>query len=332
MGMLVDGKWQDEGYKTEENKGRFKRWDSPFRNWITSDGTAGPTGDGGFKAEAGRYHLYVSMACPWAHRTLIFRALKGLEGTIPVSVVHWYMRDHGWTFADGPGVVPDPIFKADYLYQIYQQADPSFTGRVTTPTLWDRETGTIVSNESADVIRMLNSAFDGIGATAGDYYPEALRPEIDRVNDRIYNTLNNGVYKAGFASTQDAYDEAVAPLFDTLDWLEQRLSESRFLVGNRITEADWRLFVTLLRFDAVYAVHFKCSKQRIVDCPNLWAYTRELYQWPGIAETVNMDHIRRHYYQSHPQVNPTGVVATMPDIDFAAPHDRDRFGPVQLAA
>ncbi len=332
MGLLVDGVWRDEGYKTDENDGHFKRWDSPFRHWVTADGSAGPTGDAGYKAESGRYHLYVSLACPWAHRTLIMRKLKGLEEHISLSIVHWHMGENGWTFADGPGVIPDPIHQADYLYQVYQKADPEFNGRVTTPTLWDRETGTIVSNESADIIRMFNSAFDGVGAKAGDYYPEPLRAEINEVNDRVYDTLNNGVYKAGFATSQEAYDEAINPLFDTMGWLDERLGKQRYLAGRQITEADWRLFVTLLRFDAVYAVHFKCSKRRVTDYPNLWGHTREMYQVPGVAETVNMDHIRHHYFESHPHVNPAGVVAAMPMIDFTEPHGREAVGKAVSAA
>ena len=333
MGLLVEGEWQqDASYADHKSKGRFKRWESPFRHWVTADGSAGPTGDAGFKAESGRYHLYVSLACPWAHRTVIMRKLKGLEEHIGLSVVHWYMRDHGWTFAEGPGVIPDPIHNADYLYQIYQKADPTFSGRVTTPTLWDRETNTIVSNESADIIRMLNSAFDGLGAASGDYYPAALRSLIDPVNDRVYDTLNNGVYKAGFATSQEAYDEAIDPLYETMDWLEERLSRQRYLVGDRITEADWRLFVTLLRFDAVYTVHFKCSKRRVIDYPNLWAYTRDLYQSPGMAETVNMEHIRRHYFESHPFINPHAVVPAMPLVDFNQPHNRADITALQQAA
>ncbi len=322
MGLLIDGQWHEQGYGTEKHGGRFKRWESPFRHWITPDGSPGPTGQGGFAAAPGRYHLYISLACPWAHRTLIFRNLKGLEEMIDLSVVHWYMREGGWSFKEGPGVIPDPLHNADYLHQLYQQADPSFSGRVTTPTLWDKQTNTIVSNESADIIRMFNSAFDGIGAAPGDYYPEPLRAEIDQINARIYDTVNNGVYKSGFASSQDAYEEAVVPLFDSLDWLEERLSRNRYLLGDQITEADWRLFVTLVRFDLVYITHFKCTLRRLVDYPNLWAYTRDLFQQPGIAETVNFEHIKKHYFQSHPFINPTGVVPVGPEPDFTAPHGR----------
>ena len=323
MGLLVDGEWRDQWYDTKATGGRFKRDTSRFRNWITGDGRAGPSGASGFQAEAGRYHLYVSYACPWAHRTLIFRRLKGLEDMIPVSVVHWYMAENGWTFAEGDGVVADPIHDADYMYQVYQAADSSYTGRVTVPVLWDRNKNTIVSNESADIIRMFNSAFDGIGATEGDYYPEDLREEIDEINARVYTTVNNGVYKAGFATTQEAYEEAVEPLFESLDWLDGRLSTQRYLLGDRITEADWRLFTTLLRFDPVYVGHFKCNRRRIVDYPNLWPYVRDLYQVPGVAGTVHMDHIKSHYYMSHETINPTRIVPVGPDIDFSEPHGRE---------
>lgn len=323
MGLLVDGVWQDKWYDTESQKGRFTRAASRFRNWVTADGAPGPSGAGGFRAEPGRYHLYVSLACPWAHRALIFRVLKGLEDMIGVSVVHWRMRDQGWTFEDGPGVVPDPILGARLLHQVYTAADPGYTGRVTVPVLWDKATGTIVSNESSEIIRMLNSAFDGIGARPGDYYPEVLRGEIDAINARIYDTINNGVYKAGFATTQAAYEETVGPLFETLDWLEARLATRRYLCGDRITEADWRLFTTLVRFDPVYVGHFKCNLRRLVDYPKLWAYTRDLYQVPGIAGTIDLGHIKRHYYESHHTINPSGIVPAGPEIDFTAPHGRD---------
>lgn len=324
MGLLVDGVWKDRWYDTDKHGGRFQRWTSPFRNWVTPDGAPGPTGVGGFKAEPGRYHLYVSYACPWAHRTLMYRALKGLEGMISVSVVHWLMRENGWTFAaDKDGIVGDDLYGSDFLYQIYLKADPTFSGRVTVPVLWDRKTETIVSNESSEIIRMLNTAFDGVGAKPGDYYPEALRPEIDALNTRVYDTVNNGVYRSGFASTQEAYDEAVHPLFETLDYLEERLADSRFLIGDQPTEADWRLLPTLLRFDAVYHGHFKCNLKRLVDYPNLWAYTRDLYQTPGIAETFNAEHAKRHYYESHTKVNPTGVVPAGPVVDLNAPHSRE---------
>lgn len=322
MGLLVDGQWHDQWYDTDSTGGKFKRSESQFRNWVTQDGSAGPTGDAGFKAEAGRYHLYVSLACPWAHRTLIFRKLKGLESMISVSVVNPLMAEHGWTFAADDGVVADPLFQANYMHQVYTSADPQYTGRVTIPVLWDKQKKTIVSNESAEIIRMFNSAFDGIGATPGDYYPAALRADIDSLNEQIYNRVNNGVYKAGFATTQHAYEEAVAPLFATLDELEQRLSTHRYLLGDTITEADWRLFTTLVRFDAVYHGHFKCNIKQIADYPHLSGYLRELYQWPGVADTVNMKHIKAHYYRSHATINPTGVVPVGPELNLDAPHGR----------
>ncbi|XWN34079.1 MAG: glutathione S-transferase family protein [Devosia sp.] len=324
MGMLVDGVWTDKWYDTKSTGGHFKRSESAFRNWITADGSPGPTGEGGFKAEPGRYLLYIAYACPWAHRTLIYRALKGLEEMIDVAVTHWMMGENGWTFQDGPGVTGDPINGSEYVYQVYLAADPNYTGRVTVPILWDKARGTIVSNESAEIIRMLNSAFDGVGAKPGNYLPPHLEGEIDEINARIYDTLNNGVYKCGFATSQKAYDSAVTPLFDTLDWLEDRLSRQRYLTGDAATEADWRLFPTLYRFDAIYNGHFKCSKRRLTDYPNLWGYTRDLYQHPGIDRTVKMDHARMHYYQSHETVNPTRIVAAYPELaDFAAPHDRE---------
>jgi glutathionyl-hydroquinone reductase len=332
MGLLINGQWHDRWYDTASTGGRFVRQDSAFRNWVTPGGSPGPTGKGGFAAESGRYHLYVSLACPWAHRTLIFRMLKGLESLVDVSVVHWLMAEQGWTFANGPGVIPDLVGCARYLHEVYTRAEPDYSGRATVPVLWDKNTGTIVNNESAEIIRMFNSAFDGIGARAGDYYPAPLRPHIDELNDRIYRTVNNGVYRAGFATTQEAYEEAVRPLFETLDWLEERTAERRFLAGDRLTEADWRLFTTLIRFDPVYVGHFKCNVRRIVDYPNLWAYTRSLYQMPGIKETVNFDHIKRHYYESHRTLNPSGIVPIGPVVDYAAPHGRDRVGSVQSPA
>ena len=325
MGLLVDGQWQDKWYDTESTGGRFVRKDSAFRNWVTADGSAGPSGEGGFKAEAGRYHLYVSYACPWAHRTLIFRALKGLEDMISVSVVNSYMGENGWTFEPAEGVIPDPLFGADFLHQIYTKADPTYSGRVTVPVLWDKKTNTIVSNESAEIIRMFNSAFDGIGAKQGDYWPKADRDEIEQINDRVYSTVNNGVYKAGFATTQDAYEEAVKPLFETLDWLEDRLSRSRYLLESGLSEADWRLFTTLVRFDAVYVGHFKCNIRRINDYPNLSNYLRDLYQVPGVAGTVHMGHIKNHYYASHDTINPTGIIPVGPELDFDRPHNRGDF-------
>ena len=326
MGLLQDGKWVDQWYDTKSSGGRFVRKAPQFRNWITPDGAAGPGGDGGFEAQTDRYHLYVSLACPWAHRTLIFRALKGLEDMISVSTVHWYMADKGWTFRSGDGVIPDSVNNAEYMYQIYTAAMSDYSGRVTVPVLWDKQTKTIVSNESPEIIRMFNSAFDNIGATTGDYYPEALRSEIDQINERIYESVNNGVYKCGFATTQEAYNEAIVPLFDTLDWLDQRLSERRYLTGSTITEADWRLFTTLVRFDPVYVGHFKCNVRRIADYPNLSGYVRDLYQQPGVAGTVNMQHIKDHYYASHESVNPSRIVPAGPDIDFMAAHDRAHFG------
>jgi glutathionyl-hydroquinone reductase len=322
MGLLIEGQWQDRGHDTARTGGQFVRSESRFRNWITPDGSPGPTGQGGFAAEPGRYHLYVSRACPWAHRTTIFRALKGLESAISVSVTHWLMGADGWTFEPGPGVIPDAVNHARCLHEIYTRADSRYTGRVTVPVLWDRERRTIVSNESAEIIRMLNSGFDGVGARAGDYYPQDLRAEIDALNRRLYDTVNNGVYKAGFATAQPAYDEAVRSLFETLDWLEGHLSTRRFLCGDRQSEADWRLFTTLLRFDLVYVGHFKCNVRRLVDYPNLWSYTRELYQTPGIRETVDFAHIKHHYYQSHTAINPTGIVPLGPAIDFEASPER----------
>ncbi|MBT6533121.1 MAG: glutathione S-transferase family protein [Marinovum sp.] len=322
MGLLQEGKWVDQWYDTKSTNGRFVRKAPQFRNWITADGAAGPSGKGGFKAEPGRYHLYVSLACPWAHRTLILRALKGLEKMISVSIVHWYMAENGWTFDVGDGVVPDTVNGAQFLHQVYTQTKPDYSGRVTVPVLWDKQTKTIVSNESPEIIRMFNSAFDEVGAAQGDYYPEHLRSEIDALNDRIYTTVNNGVYRCGFATTQAAYEEAITPLFDTLDWLEDILSRKRYLTGAQITEADWRLFTTLIRFDPVYVGHFKCNIRRIADYPNLSNYLRDLYQQPGISRTVNMEHIKRHYYESHTSINPSRVVPLGPEIDFSIPHNR----------
>lgn len=327
MGLLVDGIWRDQWYDTKSSGGRFVRSRSQFRNWITQDGSAGPTGSDGFKAEPGRYHLYVSYACPWAHRTLIFRALKGLQQAITYDVVNPLMLAEGWPLdTDFPGATGDTVNGKSRLYEVYLAADPKYSGRVTVPVLWDKQRQTIVSNESADIIRMFNSAFDGVGATPGDYYPDALRGEIDAINAKIYDRVNNGVYKCGFATTQDAYEEAFHELFDCLDELEERLSSQRYLVGNHHTEADWRLFTTLVRFDAVYVGHFKCNLRRIADYPNLSNYLRDLYQVEGIAETVRMDHIKTHYYASHKSINPTGIVPVGPALDFTAPHNRGRFG------
>ena len=324
MGKLVDGEWRDVWYDTDSTGGRFVRQDSLFRNWITPDGAPGPTGEGGFAAESGRYHLYVSYACPWAHRTLIFRELKGLAPHIDVSVVDPDMLDEGWTLeGDYPGATGDRLHGRTRLHQVYTLADPQGTTRVTVPLLWDKAQGRIVSNESADIIRMFNSAFDGITGDATDFWPEALRDQIEEVNARVYETVNNGVYRCGFATSQEAYDDAVGALFDSLDWLEHRLASRRYLIGDRVTEADWRLFTTLARFDPVYVGHFKCDRRRLVDYPNLWAYARELYQWPGVAGTVNFDHIRRHYYYSHATVNPNRIISTGPVLDWTAPHGRD---------
>ncbi|MBI0427280.1 glutathione S-transferase family protein [Psychrobacter sp. NG27] len=325
MGLLVDGQWQDKWYDTEANGGRFQREDAGFRNWVTVDGNAGPTGIEGFKAEPDRYHLYVSLACPWAHRALIYSKLKGLEDIIPISVVHPFMGEYGWTFVAGEGVIADPNIHANYAYELYIKAKPDYTGRVTVPILWDKKTNTIVSNESSEIIRMFNSAFDGVGSVAGNFVPAELLTEIDDINTFVYSTINNGVYKTGFSTTQEAYEEAVVELFAALDTLEGRLATQRYLVGSTITEADWRLFTTLVRFDAVYVGHFKCNLRRIVDYPNLWGYLRDLYQVPGIAETVNMVHIKQHYYTSHASINPTRIVPVGPVIDFTTAHDREQL-------
>jgi putative glutathione S-transferase len=323
MGLLVDGVWHDKWYDTSSTGGSFKRQDAVFRNWITRDGSAGPSGKDGFAAASDRYHLYVSYACPWAHRTLIFRSLKDLVPHISVSVVHPDMLGDGWSFdADRAGATGDTLYGYAFARDIYTRAEPKFTGRVTVPILWDKERETIVSNESAEIIRMFNSAFDDLTGNEADYWPKDLRAAIAPVNDRIYDTLNNGVYKCGFATSQDAYDAAVSPLFETLDWLEQRLSKTRYLMGERLTEADWRLFTTLVRFDSVYHLHFKCNRKRIVDYPSLWAYVRDLYQEPGVAETVNIDHIVRHYHYSHESINPHRIIPINPVLDFMAPHGR----------
>ncbi|MFD1881234.1 glutathione S-transferase family protein [Paracoccus pacificus] len=323
MGQLVDGVWHDTWYDTKSTGGRFQRSTTAWRNWITPDGAPGPTGEGGFAAESGRYHLYVCLACPWAHRTLIYRALKDLTAHIGISTVHPDMLAEGWEFrTDFPGATGDRLFGLPYLRDIYLRADPHASGRVTVPVLWDRERNTIVSNESAEIIRMLNSAFDGLTGNRLDFYPSDLRPRIDALNNRIYDTVNNGVYKAGFATTQKAYDEAVHPLFDSLDWLEEILGRNRYLTGDRLTEADWRLFTTALRFDLVYHTHFKCNRKWLREYPNLWGWTRELYQIPGVAETVNFDHIVRHYHYSHETINPFRIIPINPVIDWAEPHGR----------
>lgn len=326
MGLLVDGKWVDQWYDTGKTGGKFERSEAPWRDFVTADGGPAPGRTRGFKAEAGRYHLYVSLACPWAHRTLIFRALKSLEEVISVSVVHHFMGKDGWTFKAEDGATGDTLYGSDFLHQIYTRADPSFTGRVTVPVLWDKKLRTIVSNESSEIIRMLNSAFDAFGDASLDFYPRALRSEIDAINARVYPAINNGVYRAGFATTQAAYEEAFHALFAELDAIEQTLSGQRYLVGDVLTEADWRLFTTLVRFDPVYVGHFKCNLRRIADYPNLSNYLRDLYQVPAVAGTVDMLHIKAHYYASHDMINPTRIVPVGPVLELDAPHDRDRFG------
>jgi len=317
MGQLVEGVWHDIWYDTTKSGGAFERSTAKFRNWITSDGSTE------FQSESGRYHLYVSLACPWAHRTLIFRQIKDLTAHISVDVVHPDMLSDGWTFAsDWPGATGDRLFGLPFARDIYLRADPKISGRVTVPILWDKHQQTIVSNESSEIIRMFNSAFDRLTGNTMDFCPQELREAMEPINQRIYDTLNNGVYRCGFATAQAAYDAAVGPLFDTLDWLEDRLSRKRYIMGDRLTEVDWRLFPTLLRFDNVYHLHFKCNRKRIIDYPNLWAYTRELYQYEGIAETVNMDHIIRHYHYSHDTINPHRIIPINPDIDWNAPHGR----------
>ncbi|MDW9414048.1 glutathione S-transferase family protein [Sinorhizobium meliloti] len=333
MGRLVNGVWQDVWYDTRATNGHFKRSESQFRNWITADGSPGPSGEGGFEAEAGRYHLYVSLACPWAHRTLIFRKLKKLEDLISLSVVDPLMLANGWEFKGEErggedrggenGGTADHLFGSRMLWEVYLRADPVYSGRVTVPVLWDKRKNTIVSNESAEIIRMFNSAFDRLTGSTEDFCPQELRPEIDALNARIYDAVNNGVYKAGFATSQAAYEESVTALFAMLEELENRLASKRYLTGDRLTEADWRLFTTLVRFDPVYVGHFKCNIRRIADYPNLYGYLRELYQVPGVAETVNMHHIKAHYYRSHTTINPTGIVPVGPALDLEAPHGRD---------
>jgi putative glutathione S-transferase len=323
MGLLVDGKWRQDGDRTKD--GHYIRANAGFRHWVTPDGAPGPSGEGGFKAEAGRYHLYVSLACPWAHRTVIFRALKGLESIVSMSVVSPDMLQDGWTFNQDEGSTGDAVNGKSKLSEIYLLAEARYSGRVSVPVLWDKERKTIVNNESSEIIRMFNSAFDALTNVGTDYYPAALRKEIDAVNDLVYPNINNGVYRAGFATTQGAYEQAFRNLFDTLDEVERRLSDHRYLVGNAITEADWRLFTTLMRFDAVYYSHFKCNWRHIYEYPNLSNYARDLYQQPGVAETVSLAQIKRHYYGSQQKVNPTGIVPVGPQLDFSAPHDRGRF-------
>mgnify|MGYP000226496051 FL=1 len=320
MGLLVDGKWQDKWYDTSKNGGKFERQASKFRDNISNDE------DAKYSVESGRYHLYVSLACPWAHRALIFRKLKGLEEHIDVSVVHPEMLDNGWEFKEYPGSTGDKLYGFDYAHQIYTKAKPEITTRVTVPILWDKQTETIVNNESAEIIRIFNSGFNALTSNDDDYYPEALRQEIDDINEMVYHDINNGVYKAGFATTQKAYEEAVNALFHALDIVEERLSKQRYLVGSNITEADWRLFTTLIRFDAVYHGHFKCNKKQIADYPNIYGYMKELYQVPGVAETVNFDHIKRHYYFSHTMINPTQIIPVGPEQDLMSPHGRENIG------
>jgi putative glutathione S-transferase len=322
MGQLVDGVWQDVWYDTKKTGGKFKREDARFRNWVTPDGSAGPTGEGDFKAEAGRYHLYVSLACPWAHRTLIFRKLKGLEDLVGVTAVHPHMLSNGWAFDPAD---PDPLFGHSFMHQVYTTDKADYTGRVTVPVLWDKMQGRIASNESSEIIRMFNSAFNGLTGNTLDFYPEPLRDQINAINDDIYPNINNGVYRCGFATTQEAYEQAFDALFTALDRVETILSKGRYLAGDQLTEADWRLFTTLIRFAAVYHGHFKTNLKRIEDFPNISNYLRELYQHPGVAETVNMQHIKSHYYYSHDTINPTRVVPKGPALDFTRPHDRDRF-------
>ena len=322
MSLLINGSLQSDWMAHETEDGEFVRLDSQFRNWVTPDGRPGPSGEGGFPAEAGRYHLYVSHACPWAHRTMIFRALRGLETAISYSVVHPYMGPEGWSFDAYPGATGDSLYHADYMYELYSRADPGYTGIVTVPVLWDKQRETIVNNESSEIIRMLNSAFAVTAKPGLDLYPAELRGAIDEINAEVYGNVNNGVYRAGFAESQEAYERSYHGLFGTLDRLEQRLNRQPWLTGEQVTEADWRLFTTLVRFDAVYYVHFKCSHRRLVDYPELWDFTRALYQVPGVAGTVNMDHIKRHYYTSHPELNPRGLIPPGPEIDFTAPTRR----------
>lgn len=316
MGQLLNGRWVDTAPVDNDADGNFHRHPTVFRHWITSDGSSHNSSEDQFKAEVNRYHLYVSLACPWAHRTTIMRRLKGLEGMIGLSVVNWFLGNQGWSFAEGPCVTGDPIANSSFLYELYSLAQPDYTGKVTVPVLWDKKKATIVSNESSDIIRMLNSSFDALGAKVGDYYPIDMRDDIDALNDRIYPYLNNGVYKAGFAISQAAYDDAVRKVFDTLDWLEGILDKKQWLLGDRLTEADIRLFTTLIRFDLVYYSHFKCNIRRLVDYPNLRNYVRRFYALEGVSETVNVSHIKRHYYESHVSINPSGIVPIGPEIDF----------------
>jgi len=316
MGLLIDGKWHDQWYDTKSHQGAFEREAAQLRNWVTTEGAAGPSGESGFKAESGRYHLYVSLACPWAHRTLIFRQLKALQDHISVSIVSPDMLSDGWTFDENTGSTGDALYHSEFLHQIYTKNKADYTGRVTVPVLWDKKNECIVSNESSEIIRMLNSAFNAITGNTLDFYPQDLREAIDVINRQVYQHINNGVYRCGFATTQSAYEDAFQLLFDQLDALEERLSKQAFLVDDMITEADWRLFTTLIRFDPVYYGHFKCNEKRIVDYPVLLEYLRELYHWPGVKETVDFFHIKGHYYYSHKTINPTQVVPVGPDLDY----------------
>lgn len=322
MGLLVNGQWQDKWYDTDSSDGKFEREAAQLRNWITSDGSAGETGEGGFKAEAGRYHLYVSLACPWAHRTLIFRTLKKLDELISASVVSPDMLVNGWEFDQNNHSTGDALFASDYLHQVYTKNNSNYSGRVTVPVLWDKKQNKIVSNESADIIRMFNSAFNEITGNKDDYYPESLRSEIDELNALVYPNINNGVYRAGFATTTHAYEQAFDDVFTALDKVEKILSKKRYLVGDKITEADWRLFTTLIRFDCVYVGHFKCNLRTIESYPSLSGYLRDLYQVEGVANTVDFYHIKRHYYFSHTMINPTQIVPKGPEINYLQAHGR----------
>ncbi len=323
MGLLIEGKWHDQWYETKDSKGEFVREQAGFRHWITNDGSPGPTGEGGFKAEPDRYHLYVSLACPWAHRTLIFRKLKGLEDLISVSVVSPHMLEQGWSFDRDSGSTGDHLYDAEFLHQIYTRTKADYSGRVTVPVLWDKQQQTIVSNESSEIIRMFNSAFNDLTGNECDFWPEVLRDDIEELNSWIYDTVNNGVYRSGFATTQEAYEHNVKELFDSLERIETILSANRYLTGDSLTEADWRLFTTLIRFDAVYHGHFKCNLKQLHQFENISGYVRELYQVAGVAETVNMHHIKQHYYYSHDMINPTRIVPVGPEQDFTAPHGRE---------
>ena len=334
MGMMIDGQWHSKEPASSTASDTFQRAQSVFRDWITADGGPGPDGQTAQPAQANRYHLYVSLACPWAHRTLIMRELKGLQKLISVSVVNPIMGEQGWTFEPAQGVVADPVMDVQFLYQLYAQANPQFTGRITVPVLWDKQRGTIINNESAEIIRIFNTAFDSLGANKVNMAPADLLPQIDQINAHVYDTVNNGVYKAGFARSQAAYDSAVHALFDSLDGLESRLAQQRYLTGTQLTEADWRLFTTLIRFDPVYVGHFKCNLRRLIDYPNLWNYMLELYQMPGVASTVSLDHIKTHYYSSHQHLNPSGIVPAGPVLDLNGPHGRGHLpaqpGPLHI--